>query len=315
MPTIIKEFDWKQTDTHLKIDIPLKAVIKSKLNTFISSRYIKVSYEQKFLDVILLFPVDEKYSKCIIGPENVILELKKCQNAIYWETLEPVLSKTQRLELKKDLLEKSYQQIQKQSETENNLRAELKRTAIRKQIETDTKVRESIEKIKQHEKSVALGDTKDWTENVKIKLVGYNGGVSDHSTQNSRKSEQNRSKLLKEPNNILPRQLKTVQVNFTPRQFPTPSRESKLEEEREWLNKQAAARRSCGFVSEDIRPEERNPQFLKAKGEEFLKNRNYLGAISIFSYGIQISPTFVDFYISRAKAHFELGERHYIYSV
>lgn len=111
-----------------------------------------------------------------------------------------------------------------------------------------------------------------------------------------------------------PRGTVTVEVEFTPREFPTPCRESRMEEENEWLKKQAEARRSAGFVSEDLRPEEKNPQYLLEKGNEFLKRGNYLGAISAYSFGIKLSEKYADLYTARARAQFAIGKYDQIFS-
>lgn len=290
------------------IQIHLKGVLQSKLDTFISEKYVKVFYDNNFFDVVLYHSIEDNNSKCIVTAENIVLELKKTES-IEWVRLEADLPKTESFKLKKDLLKSSFEQFQKQCEQKRIVKAELKRTAVRKQIQSDTEVRNIIENIKQKEKVHALGDAKEWVQNAEQKLSKEFKEVANKCSQdkviiNSIHSDKQESKT---DCNILPRQQKTLQVEFTAREFVTPSRESTMEEENVWLTKQAAARRSCGFVSEDIRPEECNPQFVKAKGDELLRNKNYLGAISAYSYGIQISPNFVDFYISRSEINLELG--------
>lgn len=308
MPTIIKNFEWKQTSSHLIINVPIKVVQKSKLDLFFSQRYVKVSYEHYIFEVILLFSIDELNCKCIITSDYITLELKKNEED-HWESLEPMLSKQEKNALKKDLLEDSYKRIEKLSEETRIKKSELKRTAVRKQIETDTEIRKTIDLIKEEEKSIVLGDTDEWIKKIKKNSQQKHKHIKTNLKSVLTNNNATNIELEKNIDSImLPRQQKTLEVEFTNREFPTPSRESKLDEEQEWLSNQAAARRSCGFISEDIRPEERSPQFLKAKGDEFLKNKNYLGAISAYSYGIKISPKFVDFYIYRSEAHFQLGK-------
>ncbi|CAB1460200.1 unnamed protein product [Pleuronectes platessa] len=68
-----------------------------------------------------------------------------------------------------------------------------------------------------------------------------------------------------------PRRTGNIRVVFTPRVFPTALRESRVEEEEEWLRKQAEARRALNpDVDElqDLKEEDRNPDFLKDKGEQ-----------------------------------------------
>ncbi|KAI8425976.1 hypothetical protein MSG28_004964 [Choristoneura fumiferana] len=108
---------------------------------------------------------------------------------------------------------------------------------------------------------------------------------------------------------VLPR-LRTagsVEVSHTPRTFPTPSRESAAAEEEAWLRNVTLARRATGFVSEDLRPEEQDPQWCKEKGDEFFRAGNFLGAISAYTHGISLSDRLPSLFANRAATHFALG--------
>lgn len=297
MPIIIKDFNWNQTESTITIKVPLKGVIQSKTDIFTSPNYIKASYEKYYFEVFLRHPITTEESTCIFTKDLVQFELSKVEKQL-WGQLEVNLSKPEKQELKIKCIEEEHKKLQENVKKLAVKKSELKRTAVSEQICLDTNQRKLIDEIKEKEKQNALGDVHKWKNSL----------VAKKAVKPKPKQQIKTPVITPTP---LPRTTATIQVDFTPREFPTPSRESKAEEEEEWLKKQAAARRSVGFVSEDLRPEEKNPHYLKEKGDDFLKAGNYLGALSAYSFGIKLRDTFPDLYVGRAEAHLAQGKIYY----
>ncbi|XP_061714650.1 dynein axonemal assembly factor 4-like isoform X2 [Cydia pomonella] len=123
------------------------------------------------------------------------------------------------------------------------------------------------------------------------------------------KSEYVDKKRAEAAKRVLPalRNQGSLEIHHTPRVFPTPSRESARAEEDAWLKNVTLARRATGFVSEDLRPEEQDPEWCKNKGDEFFRAGNYLGAISAYTHGILLSDRLPSLFSNRAATHFALG--------
>ncbi|POM60818.1 hypothetical protein PHPALM_30275, partial [Phytophthora palmivora] len=90
-----------------------------------------------------------------------------------------------------------------------------------------------------------------------------------------------------------PRQCTQAEIRFTPRVFPTPSRESKAAEEEDWLlknrkhiNKHQGLNRTSEY---DI--SETDPMWLKAKGDDFFHSKDYQSAMNAYAEAISATPS------------------------
>lgn len=316
MPIIIKVTKWQQTSTNITIKIPSYGIPSDKIDIFTSNRYIKAHYSQYFFEIFLYKFIDVKKSNCTVTDTDIIFELTKFVEED-WEQLEEDLNKADKKKIRQEIIEEAQKQSQEDEKNKRTRNSELKRVAVREQMKLDTKKHQYIDEVIKSDKENALKEIKLFEQNHKEQEVVIKDVKTEFKKTND-PTKYKTSKKIKPPLPIpqepktepaipLPRKYQTINIKFTDREFPTPQRESRIQEEEEWLAKQAAARRSAGFNSKDLRPEERNPQWLKAKGDEFLNAKNYYGAISAYSEGIKISKEFVDLYISRSAAHFALG--------
>nr|XP_022920778.1 dynein assembly factor 4, axonemal-like [Onthophagus taurus] len=318
MPIVVKDFVWRQTPNTVVIQVPLKGVHQSKVDIFTSRSYIKASYKPFFFEAFPLEAIDPLESKCTLTTNEIVFELFKIK-AGDWSSLEIDLPKQEKNRLKKELIEEEHKRFQDDCKEKVQRKHALKKLAVREQMEIDTKQRAYIENVKNTEKKTALGDLDVWKKeiNPEERKADLSSSESEEeiiaipTKKIPRKipnyiPKYNLKKI--QSNNIpLPRKTSSIAVEFTERELPTPSRESRLAEEEEWFRKQAEVRRSVGFDSDDLRPEEKNPMFLKSKGDEFLKNENYLGAISAYTFGLKLCDKYVDLYIKRSEAHFMQG--------
>jgi dyslexia susceptibility 1 candidate gene 1 protein len=109
-----------------------------------------------------------------------------------------------------------------------------------------------------------------------------------------------------------PRQATKVELNFTPRIFPTPMRESAKAQEDNWIAKNRKHLKKHGVYSAAHQAmlknkgagggniSEEDPVWLKAKGDEYFRHSDYLSAINAYSTALDIDENMVSCYANRS---------------
>jgi dyslexia susceptibility 1 candidate gene 1 protein len=108
-----------------------------------------------------------------------------------------------------------------------------------------------------------------------------------------------------------PRAGGVIKFNFTPRIFPTPMRESKQYEEEDWI----AKNRNHLRKNPQLKPQldamdigDSDPTWLKGKGDDFYRARDYRAALNAYTTALEIAPNMINVLANRGACHLQLGE-------
>ncbi|XP_046402596.1 dynein axonemal assembly factor 4-like [Ischnura elegans] len=312
MPIIMKDFSWRQTDSTIIIRVPCKKDLAKNVDFISSSCYIKASYPPYIFELFLVKEINELESSCIKGEDELIFTLVKANEEV-WDLLEKDLTKIEKREQREIILKDIATKYERLSNEKSERKATLHRQAVRQQISIDERNRKKIDEMKNNERQKLAGELEDMKQRSNNRKPGDK--TETNKQQNVRKQidapirPKDDHKQKKETVSEIPppRKSATIQVKFSERFFPTPSRESMAAEEEEWLRKQAEARRLAGFDDKDLSLEEKDPMWLKEKGDLFFKLGNYHGAIAAYTHGIKLSGQMSALYSNRAAAHIALG--------
>ncbi|XP_066980217.1 dynein axonemal assembly factor 4-like [Macrobrachium rosenbergii] len=104
------------------------------------------------------------------------------------------------------------------------------------------------------------------------------------------------------------RQNGTIRVNYTKRVFPTPSRESRKEEEDEWLASHSTVKvdetKTESVTAHSV-------DFYKEKAAALFENGDYRGCINAYTEAINLTPNVASLYSNRAAASLALNNLHH----
>lgn len=310
MPIIIKDMTWSQTEAEVKVMLKFKTPKnRNSMDIFTSPNYLKLHSSPFFWEVFLAHDVRDDESKCQIFDGLVQFILKKSEPG-EWKVLEKEFTTAEKAQIREKSLQENQKKAQLKTKDKLIKKEEKKREEIMKSTSRDAQVRIDYENM---EKDIA----NKFKERFKVAKAELNSTASNSKGDDPAGVSFFKPKVvpkltpaLKKSNS--PRELSPIRpygeihVTFTERQFPTPQRESMMEAEREWLLKQKEMRKAVGFVEEELTPAERNPEWLKTKGDSFFEQKNYRGAISAYSAAIRMTEQYYELFLNRSAAHFQL---------
>ncbi|KFQ41436.1 PREDICTED: dyslexia susceptibility 1 candidate gene 1 protein, partial [Nestor notabilis] len=303
-----------------------------------------VSIPPFLFEAILYAPIDETNSTAKIGNGIIFFTLYKKEEAM-WDSLTIENDNKEKLQyLREKAVLKAHEKAKEETEAKKVTKQEHKKYALEATMKLEEAERKRIEDLKEKERQKVTKELELWKKQQedaeKQKRVQKRGelhqeveqlkerkkekmnktGIHNEGTSETRLkptkghgSNSMFSENLKEEQLPAPRTAATIKVNFTSRVFPTALRESRVAEEEEWLRKQAEARRTISAdlsELEDLKEEEKNPDWLKDKGNKMFAMGNYLAAVNAYNLAVRINNKLPLLYLNRAACHLKLRNLH-----
>ncbi|XP_005996227.1 dynein assembly factor 4, axonemal [Latimeria chalumnae] len=344
MPVLVKDYTWSQTESLVYITVPLKGVKPGKTDIFCTEDYLKVNFPPFLFEVILHAPIDDTKSSAKIRNGVVTFTLCK-KEMIVWESLAIVKAdKERKQQIRENAIVKAQEKAKAEAEAKAVKKRENEKYALEVMMQMEEEGRKRIEDLKEQERKKATEELEKWKEHQKqiekeqknereelyVERLQIEGekkrkeavktckkSVTGSQKERVTNRKGNTSNIFSEKQEAealpAPRSGSSIKIQFTPRVFPTALRESRVAEEEEWLQKQAEARRAMNAdVPElkDLKEEEKNPDWLKEKGNKLFATGNYLAAINAYNLAIQLNRRLPTLYLNRAACHLKLRNLH-----
>ncbi|NXF67621.1 DAAF4 factor, partial [Ciccaba nigrolineata] len=344
MPVWLREYSWRQTGSAVYLSLPLRGVRATSANIFCTDQYLKVSIPPFLFEAILYAPIDDTNSTAKIGNGIIFFTLYKKEVAM-WDSLTLANANKEKLQyLRENAVLKAHEKAKEETEAKKVTKQEHRKYALEATMKLEEEERKRIEDLKEKERQKVTKELELWKKQQKDaeeqkgvqkeeelhheveklkakkkekvnKTMIPNEGISKTALKPTKGhgSCSMFSENLKEEQLPAPRSAATIKINFTSRVFPTALRESRIAEEEEWLRKQAEARRTISAdlsELEDLKEEEKNPDWLKDKGNKMFATGNYLAAVNAYNLAVRLNNKLPLLYLNRAACHLKLRNLH-----
>ncbi|KAK3549063.1 hypothetical protein QTP70_030121 [Hemibagrus guttatus] len=332
MPLLITDHTWTQTESTVFLRVPLKAVKPARVDVMCTDEYLKVSFPPFLFEAFLFKQIDEEKSEAKIGNGVAMFTLPK-QRPGLWEQLSVNMGKDKQREIREGAIIKAQKKEMEKEEVKALRIQQERKYTLKTMMKMEEEERARIQRMKDEECARAVKELEAWKERKRVEEEEEEArrrrqeAAAKETTQihkhrkvltpgrNPSRAEGEKScgKKSKQADLPAPRSAGCIQVSFTPRVFPTPSRESRIPEEEEWLRKQAEARRAANAdlaELDDLTEEERNPDWLKDKGDKFFSVGNYHAALNAYNLAIKLNRRIPALFSNRAACHLKLRNLH-----
>uniref|UniRef100_A0A8C0EEN4 Dynein axonemal assembly factor 4 n=1 Tax=Bubo bubo TaxID=30461 RepID=A0A8C0EEN4_BUBBB len=344
MPVWLREYSWRQTGSAVYLSLPLRGLRATSANIFCTDQYLKVSIPPFLFEAILYAPIDDTNSTAKIGNGIIFFTLYKKEVAM-WDSLTLANANKEKLQyLRENAVLKAHEKAKEETEAKKVTKQEHKKYALEATMKLEEEERKRIEDLKEKERQKVTKELELWKKQQKD-AEKQKGEQKEEELRHEveklkakKKEEVNKTMIpnegisktapkptkghgfcsmfsenLKEEQLPAPRSAATIKINFTSRVFPTALRESRIAEEEEWLRKQAEARRTVSAdlsELEDLKEEEKNPDWLKDKGNKMFATGNYLAAVNAYNLAVRLNNKLPLLYLNRAACHLKLRNLH-----
>uniref|UniRef100_A0AAY5KTG1 Dynein assembly factor 4, axonemal n=1 Tax=Esox lucius TaxID=8010 RepID=A0AAY5KTG1_ESOLU len=290
-----------------------------------------VHFHPFIFEAFLSEPIDDDKSTAKIGNGIAVFTLQKKEEGL-WEHLVIDCDKETFRRIRERALEKACEKLAAEAKAKATKTQEERKYALEIMMKLEEEERARIQKMKDDEREKATAELEEWklkqrqiaANKTQLKIQSQrivtdkeiilekthapklSDGCKDEHDQKNCGGSSGKEKQDCLPS---PRLTGNIQVKFTPRIFPTALRESRVPEEEEWLQKQAKARRALNADLGELKnltEEERNPHWLKDKGDKLFATGNYLSAINAYNLAIKLNREIPALYSNRAACHLKL---------
>ncbi|XP_010073522.1 PREDICTED: dyslexia susceptibility 1 candidate gene 1 protein, partial [Pterocles gutturalis] len=303
---------------------------------------LQVSVPPFLFEAVLYAPIDDTNSTAKIGNGNIFFTLYKKEVGM-WDSLTLANANKEKLQyLRENAVLKAHEKAKEETEAKKVTKQEHKKYALEATMKLEEAERKRIEDLKEEERQKVTKELELWKKQQedaeKQKRVQKELHQEVEPLKAKKKEQMNKTSILNEgtsetrlkPTKVpgsygmfsenlkeeqlpAPRSAATIKINFTSRVFPTALRESRVAEEEEWLRKQAEARRTVSAdlsELEDLKEEEKNPDWLKDKGNKMFATGNYLAAVNAYNLAVRLNNKLPLLYLNRAACHLKLRNLH-----